>query len=174
MLRAEVVGRGARSEDQQRFERWFAGRHLWHDSPVERVYTTPRLDKLGIAPGARVALLGPIEEADPEFESELSARTHDVTRGEPADSTAVILLAADSTADLAPERLRALARRITSNGAIWVVSRKGRARTIQDVEVIACARAADLIDNKVASFSGTHTAIRLVIPVSRRGRGSTL
>jgi hypothetical protein len=135
---------------------------------VERVYTTPRLDKLGIRPGARVALLGALDEADPGFADELRDRTHDITQGDPAADTDVVLLAADSTADLQPERLRALAARLKPNGAIWVVSRKGKARTIRDVEVIACSLAADLVDNKVVSFSDTHTALRLVIPVARR------
>jgi hypothetical protein len=135
---------------------------------VERVYTTPRLDKLGIRPGARVALLGDLEEADRGFADELGDRTHDITRGEPAADTDIVLLAADSTADLEPERLRALAARLKPNGGIWVVSRKGKGRTISDVEVIACSLAADLVDNKVVSFSPTHTALRLVIPVARR------
>lgn len=143
----------------------------WHDSSVERTYSTPRLDKLGIRPGARVALVGPIEAADAGFAAELEGRTPDVTRGEPGRDSDVVLLAADSTADLAPERLRALARRIRPNGAIWVVSRKGKAATIRDTDVIACALAADLVDNKVASFSATHTALRLVIPVARRTGG---
>jgi hypothetical protein len=137
---------------------------------MERVYTTPRLDKLGIRPGARVALVGPIEAADPAFEAELRDRTADVAHGEPSTETDVILLAADSTADLALERLRPLAAALKPNGAIWVVSRKGKAATLRDVEVIACARAADLVDNKVASFSPTHTALRLVIPLVRRPR----
>ena len=55
------------------------------------------------------------------------------------------------------------------NGAIWVVSRKGKAATLRDVDVIAAARASGLVDNKVASFSATHTALRLVIPVAQRG-----
>ncbi len=135
---------------------------------MERVYTTPRLDKLGIRPGARVAVLGAIDEADPTFLDEVRSRTHDVTIGEPADETNVVVLLAHSTADLAPERLRALAARIVPNGGIWIVSRKGRAATIRDVEVIACGLAADLVDNKVVAFSDTHTSIRLVIPVARR------
>ena len=137
---------------------------------MERVYTTPRLDKLGIRPGARVAVVGPLEVADPEFDAELRDRTADVTRGEPAPETDVVLLPAESTADLAPDRLRSLAAALKANGAIWVVTRKGKAATLRDVEVIACARAADLVDNKVASFSATHTALRLVIPVALRGR----
>ena len=65
-------------------------------------------------------------------------------------------------------RSRHLAGRIRPNGAIWVVSRKGKAATLRDVDVIDAARNARLVDNKVASFSPTHTALRLVIPVNRR------
>jgi hypothetical protein len=39
---------------------------------------------------------------------------------------------------------------------------------IKDVDVIAAAKAAGLVDNKVVSFSETHTALRLVIPVDQR------
>jgi len=130
---------------------------------VERVYTTPLLDKLGIRPGMRVAILG-VDDAS--IRDRIAERTTDLTEGWPATDTDVVLLAADSTDELAP--LVELATRIRPNGAIWVVSRKGKAATIRDVEVIAAARAAGLIDNKVASFSPTHTSLRLVIPVDRR------
>jgi hypothetical protein len=130
---------------------------------VERVYTTPLLDKLGIRPGMRVAILGVDDDA---IRDRIAERTTDLTEGWPATDTDVVLLAADSTDELAP--LVELATRIRPNGAIWVVSRKGKAATIRDVEVIAAARAAGLIDNKVASFSPTHTSLRLVIPVDRR------
>ena len=56
------------------------------------------------------------------------------------------------------------------NGAIWVVSRKGKAATIRDVDVINAAKAAALVDNKVASFDETRTSLRLVIPVALRPR----
>ena len=42
---------------------------------------------------------------------------------------------------------------------------------IRDVEVMAAGRAAGLVDNKVVSFSETHTSLRLVIPVKERPRG---
>ena len=71
-------------------------------------------------------------------------------------------------AQLAP--LAELATRIRPNGAIWVVSRKGKAATLRDVDVIGAATASGLVDNKVASFSATHTALRLVIPVALRPR----
>jgi hypothetical protein len=132
---------------------------------MERVYTTPLLDKLGLRPGMRVAI---IDVDDPDIRSRIAERTTDLTEGWPEPETDVVLLGADSTDALAP--LEALAARIRPNGAIWVVSRKGKAATLRDVEVMDAGRAAGLVDNKVASFSVTHTALRLVIPVARRPR----
>ena len=132
---------------------------------MERVYTTPRLDKLGVKPGMRVALVGLDDEA---FEAELRDRTRDITRGEPLPDTDVVLYAADTLDDL--DRLPALRERIAPNGAIWVVSRKGTAATIRDVDVINAAKGAALVDNKVASFDESRTSLRLVIPVALRPR----
>ena len=132
---------------------------------MERVYTTPLLDKLGIRPGTRVAI---IDVDDDAIRPLLAGRTSDVTEGWPEPDTDVVLLGADSMAQLAP--LPQLATRIRPNGAIWVVSRKGKAATLRDVDVIDAARASGLVDNKVASFSATHTSIRLVIPVALRPR----
>jgi Protein of unknown function (DUF3052) len=132
---------------------------------VERVYTTPLLDKLGIRPGMRVAILG---VDDPDIRGLVRNRTTELTEGWPEPETDIVLLAADSPDELAP--LAALAERIRPNGAIWVVSRKGKARTLRDVQVIEAAIEAGLVDNKVASFSATHTALRAVIPIARRPR----
>jgi hypothetical protein len=132
---------------------------------MERIYTTPLLDKLGIRPGMRVAL---IRIEDETIRPLLRDRTSDLTEGWPENDTDVVLLGADSTDDLAA--LEELAARIRRNGAIWVVSRKGKAATLRDVEVMAAAKSAGLVDNKVVSFSATHTSLRLVIPVARRPR----
>jgi hypothetical protein len=134
---------------------------------VEKVYTAPLLDKLGVRPGMRIAIVGPVDP-DGSFQAELADRTSDVTVGRPQADTDLVFLAADSHADLAD--LAALRKRIRPAGAIWVVSRKGRAATIRDVEVMAAAKEAGLVDNKVVSFSPTHTSLRLVIPLSRRPR----
>ena len=131
---------------------------------MERVYTTPLLDKLGIRPGMRVAL---IDIDDPEIRRLIAERTTDLTEGWPEPDTDVVLLGAETPADT-----RARSRRwptaIRPNGAIWVVSRKGKAATLRYVDVLDAAKAAGLVDNKVASFSATHTALRLVIPVALR------
>ena len=132
---------------------------------MDRVYTTPLLDKLGVRPGMRIAL---IEVDDAGIRPRIADRTSDVTEGWPLPDTDIVLIGADTIDALEP--LEALATRIRPNGAIWVVSRKGRAATLRDVDVIDAAKAAGLVDNKVASFSETHTALRLVIPVARRPR----
>jgi hypothetical protein len=133
---------------------------------VERIYTTPRLDKLGVKPGSRVALIG---LDDPAFETELRDRTTDITRGDPLPGTDLVFLAADDHEALAT--LPGLRTALKPNGAIWVVSRKGKAATLRDVEVIAAAKASGLVDNKVASFDDTRTSLRLVIPLDQRPRG---
>jgi hypothetical protein len=137
---------------------------------MERVYTAPLLDKLGVRPGMRVAIVGDLD-ADAEaatFRADLVDRTGDVTEGEPRSDTDIVLLFADSTREL--EALSRLRPRIRPNGAIWVVSRKGKAATLRDVEVMAAGREHDLIDNKVVAFSAARTALRLVIPVALRPR----
>ena len=132
---------------------------------MERIYTTPLIDKLGIRPGMRVAI---IDVDDPDIRTLIAERTTELTEGWPEPDTDVVLLGADDIPALAP--LEALAGRIRPNGAIWVVTRKGKAATLRDVEVMAAAREAGLVDNKVVSFSATHTALRAVIPLAKRPR----
>ena len=134
---------------------------------MERIYTAPLLDKLGVRPGSRVAIVGDVDP-DGWFRALIADRTSDVTDGNPLPDTDLVFLAADSTEELAP--LRDLRGRIRPNGGIWVVSRKGKAATLRDVETMAAAREAGLVDNKVVAFSETHTTIRLVIPVADRPR----
>ena len=137
---------------------------------MERVYTAPLLDKLGIRPGMRVAIVGDLD-ADleaPVIRAAIEERTSDVTNGLPQPDTDVVLLLVDATDELAI--LSELRPRIRQAGAIWVVSRKGKAATIRDVEVMSIARDHDLIDNKVVAFSAERTSIRLVIPVALRQR----
>jgi len=134
---------------------------------MEKVYTTPLLDKLGVRPGSRVAIVGDVDP-DGSFRALLGDRTSDVTDGRPKPDSDLVFLAADSIPELA--ELRDYRGRIRPNGGIWVVSRKGKASTIRDVEVMAAARDAGLVDNKVVAFSETHTSIRLVIPVADRPR----
>jgi hypothetical protein len=132
---------------------------------MERTYTTPLLDKLGIRPGIRIAILG---VDDPTFRALVEDRTGDITDGRPLEATNVVILGADSLPEL--DRLAELQDRLVPNGAIWVVSRKGREATLRDVDVIEAGRPVGLVDTKVVAFSSTHTALRLVILLAHRGR----
>ncbi|MES2210847.1 MAG: DUF3052 family protein [Chloroflexota bacterium] len=132
---------------------------------MERTYATPLLDKLGIRPGSRVVL---VRIVDPHIRELLAARTSDVSDDATLEDVDVVLLGAGAVDDLT--ELHDWRSRIRPNGAIWVVSRKGRSATLRDVEVMAAARAAGLVDNKVAAFSATHTALRCVIPLADRPR----
>jgi hypothetical protein len=53
------------------------------------------------------------------------------------------------------------------DGSIWVVWPKGR-EELKENDIIAAAKDAGLVDVKVAKFSETLSALKLVIPLSRR------
>jgi len=120
------------------------------------------LDKLGVKPGQRIALVG-IE--DPEFRKELAARVPEFAREKPQDDLDLLFYRAESAEAL--PRLKNLARLIKRDGAIWVIYPKGQAH-IRELDVLTAGKAAGLVDNKVARFSDMHTGLRFVIPVSQR------
>ena len=114
-----------------------------------------RLDKIGVKPAMRVAVLG---VADELFPAELTA-CGAVLANDLGDLD-LLFYAADSAEDLA--RVVDLVPALADKGALWIVSRKGKAATVRDVEVMAAAKAAGLVDNKVVGFSDTLTALRFV------------
>jgi len=120
------------------------------------------MDKLGVKPGARVAVLGLKDEA---FLRQIAERGADVTLGRRRKSADLVFYLAERPADLA--KLSALEGDIVRNGAVWVVSPRGRPE-VADVVIIAAGIAAGLVDNKVVRFSDTHTALRFVVPLARR------
>jgi len=131
----------------------------------ERDYShRTRIQKLGVKEGMRVAVIG-VDDA--EFGKEL-AKIVPVLAGARAKDLDLVFFGADTLAQL--DTLPALAARIKPEGAIWVVSRKGKAVALRDVDVIAGAKRAGLVDNKVVGFSDTHTSLRLCIPVAMRKR----
>ena len=113
-----------------------------------------RLDKLGVKRGQRIdiANLG-----DAEFESELTARA---PRADGEGELDLLFYGADSADELA--RVATLVPRLAPRGALWIVSLKGKAMRVRDVEVMAAAKACGLVDSKVCSFSDTRTALRFV------------
>jgi hypothetical protein len=129
----------------------------------EFVSTRSLLDKLGVKPFHRISVIGVDDEA---FWAQLIDRAADTVKGRLRKDSDLIFFAAGSLSEL--QQLARLKTYLVSNGAIWVVSLKGKAAKIKDVDVIAAAKAAGLVDNKVVSFSETHTSLRLVIPVAKR------
>jgi hypothetical protein len=117
--------------------------------------------KLGIKPGLRVSLVG---SSDAAFEAELVADGAELvsTRAK-AD---IVVLHVDAPGGLAG--LAAAKARIEPGGAIWVVRTKGKAAKVSESEVRDAARSAGLVDVKVAAFSDTSSADKLVIPVAQR------
>ena len=113
-----------------------------------------RLDKLGVKAGLRIGL---VNLDDPAFAAELAARVA------PADGDGEVDLmfyGADSADDLAG--VGALIPRLATRGALWIVSLKGKAMRVRDVEVMAAAKAHGLVDTKVCAFSETKTALKFV------------
>lgn len=130
---------------------------------AERDYSHRLLiDKLGVKAGQRVAVLG-VESA--EFLKDLSARVPEYSRGIRIANADLIFFSAEGRGDLA--KLAGLTRSMAKNGAVWVVYPKGQAH-IRETDVIQAGKEAGLTDNKVCSFSATHTALRFVIPVAKR------
>jgi hypothetical protein len=121
-----------------------------------------RLDKLGVKPGMRVALVGLDDAA---FRRELRERTDDIAEDRPRKDTEMILLAVDGPAPL--ERLAALQRSIRRDGVIWVVWPKGQPHIKEDM-IRRSAIAQGLVDIKVMAFSETLSGLKLVIPVAKR------
>jgi hypothetical protein len=121
------------------------------------------LEKLGVKQDARVGVIG-VDDAG--FIDQLRARTYYLTIGAPPAGADLVFYEANAQEDLA--RLPELADVIAKHGAVWVVSPKGKGAVLRDVDVMAAARAAGLVDTKVVAFSESHTALKLVIPRDRR------
>lgn len=114
-----------------------------------------RMDKIGAKAGMRAAVMGVKDDA---LSAELTAKgAIPVTELSNLD---LLFYAADSDAEL--DRIGGLVPLLSDKGALWIVSRKGKAASVKDVEVMAAAKAHGLVDNKVVAFSPTHTSLRFV------------
>src|SRR5438270_13250034 len=85
-------------------------------SPADSASTRPLLDKLGVRPSAKVAVVG-LDDAS--FLKLLRSRTQDIVRSKPRTPCDIVFLAANETRDL--ERLMEEKYWIEPNGSIWVV-----------------------------------------------------
>ncbi|MEA2587192.1 MAG: hypothetical protein QOH66_119 [Actinomycetota bacterium] len=120
----------------------------------------PVIDKLGVKPRMRVAL---VDVDDDRFRAQLAERA-EVAEGLPQDCD-LIFVGGPERAALA--RLTALQHHLKPDGALWVLRPKG-SPDITEMQVLDAGRAAGLVDTKVVAFSSALTAEKFVIPVARR------
>ncbi len=132
---------------------------------ADRIRNPPSLlDKLGVQDGTRIAVLDPgyAGFGDDAFAAGLAGRDVQRVSAGPAD---VVVWGLDEAADLA--RLPSLIKWIQPAGALWAVWAKGR-KELNENHIREAALDAGLVDVKVARFSATHSALKLVVPKARR------
>lgn len=128
---------------------------------------TPLPRKLGIAPGARVALLS----APPGMHDRVAPlpdRVRVVTRASGVLDVAVLFV--DRRVDL-ERRFASVAARMAPAGGLWVAWPKrasGVATDLTEDVVRAVGLGAGLVDNKVCAVDATWSALRFVIRVADR------
>ncbi len=121
-----------------------------------------RIEKLGVKPGAKVALLG---EFDTEFLSEVGSLSKSVSKGKTNSDSECIFFVADSKGDLGS--LSKISKSMQGATPLWIVYPKGQ-KHITENDVLAAGRKVGLKDVKVVGFSPTHTALKFVIPLANR------
>ena len=124
---------------------------------ADQVSARPLLDKLGVRPGSRVAIVN-LDAVG--FVRQLKERTKDVVAGKPREKVDLVFMGAENAGDL--RGLDEVKSWIEPNGAIWVVRLKGGRGPLRDTNLIDAGLAAGLVDNKIASFSETQGAMRFV------------
>jgi hypothetical protein len=119
------------------------------------------IDKLGVKEGHRVSVLGLDDAA---FLRDLRARAPEVAVGRALAGSDIIFIALERRAALS--RLSTLRRSMAPDGAIWALWRRGS--DANEDSVRNAARGMDLVDVKIARFSDTYGAIKLVVPLAKR------
>ncbi|HYT21967.1 MAG TPA: hypothetical protein VEW05_17270 [Candidatus Polarisedimenticolia bacterium] len=158
---AKVVGGELRLQTLDGFAVFHLGAaaEKWRDKIL---HPKSRSEKLGVKPEARVSLLG---EFEPEFLREITRLTKKVSQRKVTGDTECIFFAADSKEDFAA--LSKIAKAMRGAAALWIVYPKGQPH-ITENDVLVAGRKTGLKDVKVVGFSATHTALKFVIPLSKR------
>jgi hypothetical protein len=121
-------------------------------------------EKLEVGPESRVAV---VDINDSLFLTALRERTASVAEGRVPEGAPVVFFGAETKDAL--RKVQLLRARMIETGVLWIVRPKG-VKTITEADVFEAAKANALVDTKVVSFSRTHTAHKLVIPVEMRGQ----
>ena len=120
------------------------------------------IEKLGVKPGESVRLEGKFPE---DFIASLKKHGASLATQAKPKPAPWIFFAAESSGDL--RRVPAIAKSMRGVAALWIVYPKGQ-KAITESDVRSAGLKAAFTDVKVASFSPTHTALKFVIPKSKR------
>lgn len=121
-----------------------------------------RIEKLGVKSGAKVSVIG---KFDAEFLHEILALAKSITKGRAARDADHIFFAANRKNDFSS--LSKITKALSGAAALWIVYPKGQ-KHITENDVLSAGRKSGLKDVKVVGFSPSHTALKFVIPLSRR------
>jgi hypothetical protein len=131
---------------------------------AEKIRNPPsRLQKLGVKPGMRVAMVG---RFDGGFAAELTAAGATVVAPTSKAPVDILFYALTAPPDL--DRIAGLVKRLDQAGALWTLRPKGKDTPVTESETRSAGLRAGLVDVKVAAFSATHTAEKFVIPLAKR------
>jgi hypothetical protein len=118
------------------------------------------IEKIGVRNGAKAVVLHVNDKDFLERLGAVGAISDRLGR-----NCEVIFFGAEATEDL--KRVPSLVKAMAPDGALWIIYPKGL-QVIREIDVLMAGRNAGLKDIKVVGFSGTHTALKFVIPVSER------
>ena len=121
------------------------------------------MDKLGVKNGTRVCVRG---VSDSAFLHDLARLLGSAPSTALRGSFAAIFAQLDAPRDLA--MLDDLRAHLEPDGMLWLIAPKGRTSPLPEAMLREAYLAAGLVDVKVAAFSPSHTAVKVVIPLARR------
>lgn len=157
-----------KAEDGALTVRFTGGTATFHLGPLTEKWAekirNPKsvLDKLGVKPGMRIAVIAVRDSGLEKQLNELRIQNAEIRRQNECD---MVFFGAEKRTAL--KILGDLRKALKPNGALWVIRPKGSA-DISEADVMAAGKAAGLVDVKVVKFSDTHTAEKFVVPVSTR------
>ncbi|MDP9025244.1 MAG: hypothetical protein M3N13_07715 [Candidatus Eremiobacteraeota bacterium] len=122
------------------------------------------LEKLGVKPEYRVCIRG----VDQPFADALTGFLMRAPQSAARRMFDLIFVKIVSTRDLAG--IASLAAHLEPAAGLWIFHPKGRGASPSDADVRAARLAAGRVDNKISSYTDSHTATKYVIPRTKRSQ----
>jgi hypothetical protein len=128
---------------------------------------TPLVKKLGIKPGARVAIVN----APDDFQATLGDLPEDVTLAKPTTTSLDLILYFVLSERILVRDFAKLAQRLTSNGMIWIAWPKKSSGVTTDLNFDRVQRIgldAGLVDVKICAIDDTWSGLKFVYRLKDR------